>query len=1163
MKFEQLTPVQQAAVKERGSILVSAAAGSGKTAVLVERIIDELTSKESSLSADRLLVVTFTVAAAGEMRSRLEKGLDTYCKEHPEDTAASRQKLLLQSAKICTIDSFCIDLVRENFSKAGVAPDFKIAEEKDIVLMSERAMSAVFERYFEKEDPDFLHLLDAFGSFYDEKNLADAIEEIYEKSQNMPFPDMWLDSMDQRYSNDAFDLWCDIAFEEALRRINTVMRFIAAAANFFERDEIVAKAYSPAFQVAAQQSELIKNAAQAHDWDKTVSLCAEFSFGTFASVKGSNTNQNALSLKAIRKLCEAQVKKISKLFSEELSVTQKRFYQNAPASKMLIALTKEYTLALENEKKEKNMYTFSDIEHYAFSLICEHQNGEISLKQDAAEYINNYDEVLVDEYQDVNDLQDAFFYYLSDMGSHLFVVGDVKQSIYGFRGANPDNFISKINQAVHYKQADDSDLKSIVLDANFRSRKGVCDCVNFLFEKLMTKDNCGVSYKDTERLDSKAVFPEADIPAAEMHLVDSRGESKKEAEAIHIADCIENIMNSGEVIRDKKTGKLRAAEYSDFAIILRAMKGNASVISEELKRRAIPVSYTKENFLESKEIGIMLSILTVIDNPTREVELLSVMMSPVFRFTPDDMAEIRCADRKANLYSAVVACAENGNDKCQKFLRFIAELRRSAALIPLPKLISKIYDTTDFLSIAQMMTDGQARKANLIRLIELASDFSASGNNSIGNFLSGLKKLSDGKIKGATVSAGSNSVKIMSVHNSKGLQFPVCIFAFTGTSFNTMDQNKSLIIDPKFGVSFRYFDDEGSVTTIDKKLLAAFSMNNLLKEELRMLYVAATRAEDRLIITMAKKDPKDVLNKNAVKLEAAGGIISEDIYSSATGYSDWIIPCMLLHPDADELRKAANISRDTFEEREKMHIGIYTVEKQEVAREPEALATADSRIVKAIRERIEYKYPYDILRRIEAKASVSDIVHKAQVGTYDFTSRPGFLNESGLTPTGRGTAVHKIMQFMNFAAASEDFDAEIERLKEWEYISEAEAQVDTIHIRRFIRSQLFNRILLSKEVQREMQFLTYMPARLIEENIPDELKNEKIIVQGAVDLMFYEDDGIVIVDFKTDRVKEQKQLVDAYAEQLKIYADACQKITGMPVKEKIIYSLVLDSAIVI
>ncbi len=1162
MKFDELTPSQQAAVTQQGGIIVSAAAGSGKTAVLVQRIVDRLTSKENPLSADRLLVVTFTVAAAGEMRSRIEKELDLYCKNNPDDKNAARQKLLIRSARISTIDSFCIDLVRENFAKAGVSPDFKIADEKDIAAIKDTASTFVFSNYFAARDEEFLDLLDAFGSIYDEKNLVRAVDEIYEKSQNMPFPQMWLSEMLSAYEEKAFEKWSELACREAEKLIKTAMRYICAAKDVCEKDSDVKNAYLPSFLCAYEQSEKIVEYLKNNDWDNALKCVTAFSFSRFASIAGSQDNPVAVMAKKLRDLCKKSVEKVGALFSVERSLAKQRFIEGAPSGKKLIEITKTYCDEVDKVKKEKNLYTFSDIEHFAFSLICYEQDGEIFLKEDANEYIGQYDEILVDEYQDVNNLQDRFFYYLSDFGSHLFVVGDVKQSIYGFRGANPENFISAIKDSVDYSEAEDGDRKSIILDANFRSRKGVCEGVNFLFNQLMTEENCGIDYFKTQRLYPKANFPELDIPASEFHLVDSQGANEKEAEAKHIASYIKEIMSGGKVIKDKKTKELRTARYGDFAVIVRAMKGNASILVKAFNEAGIPVTYAKDSFLESREISIILSLLSVIDNPVRDVTLLSAMMSPVFNFTADDMAEIRSKNKKASLYSAVIE-ASVSNEKCRSFLEKIADYRRSAVILTLPKLISKIYDSTNLLSIVQMMEDGQAKSANLIHLIHLAENYVASGNQSISGFINSLQRVGDGKIKGATLSAGHDAVRIMSVHNSKGLQYPVCFFAFAGAAFNTMDQKKSLIIEENYGVAFNYYNDDGKIDTINKKLLIRFSNYNLLKEELRMLYVALTRAEDRLIITMSRKNPYSEIAKASVKLIASNGEIGEDIYTSAKCYADWLVPCMLLHPDAKQLRAMAEETAFSVLSGENMLIKVFKENEDTIPEVPAATQSPDYELSMEIRKRINYVYPFDALRSIEAKASVSDIAHKAEIGDYDFTSRPGFLSENGLTPTERGTAVHTIMQFMDYKAARENFEEEIERLKEWEYITEEQAKVDTVHIKRFIESDLFSRIIAAKSVEREMQFLTFMSAEKLIENIDDVLKDEKIVVQGAVDLMFMEDDGIVIVDFKTDRVNDERRLIESYCQQLRIYADACSKITGLKVKEKIIYSLVLDRSIVV
>ncbi len=1162
MKFDELTVTQQAAVREQGSIIVSAAAGSGKTAVLVQRIVDRLTSKENPLSADRLLVVTFTVAAAGEMRSRIEKELDIYCKNNPDDKNAARQKLLIKSAKISTIDSFCIDLVRENFSKANVSPDFKIAEEKDIAAIKDMASNVVISNYFAARDEDFLNLLDAFGSIYDEKNLVDAVDEIYEKSQNMPFPQMWLSQMMSSYNKDAFEKWCELGIFEAQKLTKTTLRYINAAKEMCEKDSNVKNAYLPNFLLAQEQCEKLLDYCKQKLWDDVLRGAKAFSFGKFGSVAGSKDNHVAVMVKKLRELCEKTIKKIDALLTEEKEFARQHFIEGAPSGRKLIEITKAYCQEVDKVKKEKNIYTFSDIEHFAFSLICYADENEIFLKEDANEYINQYDEILVDEYQDVNNLQDSFFYFMSNLGSHLFVVGDVKQSIYGFRGANPENFIDAIKEAVDYKEAKAKDKKLITLDANFRSRNGVCQAVNFIFDHLMTQENCGIDYKKTERLSPKAKFPQLNIPESEFHLVNSHGQNEKEAEAKHIAAYIKEIMCSGKVIKDKKTKELRDARYGDFAIIVRAMKGNAAVLVNAFNQAGIPVTYAKDSFLESKEISVMLSLLSVIDNPNRDVTLLATMMSPIFSFSADDMAQIRCVNRKASLYSAVIAAA-NSNEKCQKFLEQIADFRRNAAILTLPKLISKIYDCTNFLNIVQMMDDGQARNANLIHLTHLAENYVASGNQSISGFIRSLERVGDGKIKGATLSAGNDAVRIMSVHNSKGLQYPVCFFAFAGAAFNTMDQKKSLIIEENYGVAFRYYNDNGKIDTINKKLLARFSNYNLLKEELRMLYVALTRAEDRLIIILSRKNPYTDIAKASVKLVASAGKIGEDIYMGANCYADWIVPCMLLHPNGQELRKMAEETEFCVSSGENMLIKVFNDDEQVIPQKPASMETPNYELSEEIKKRINYVYPFDALRTIEAKASVSDIAHKAEIGNYDFTTRPGFLSESGLTPTERGTAVHTIMQFMDYHAAKDNFEEEIERLKEWEYITEEQSKVDTVHIKRFIKSDLFSRILSAKSVEREMKFLTFMSAGKLVDNIDHSLKDEKIVVQGAVDLMLVEDDGIVIVDFKTDRVNDEKELIESYAQQLRIYADACSKITGLKVKEKIIYSLVLDCCIVV
>ncbi|MBE6729912.1 MAG: hypothetical protein E7568_06745 [Ruminococcaceae bacterium] len=1162
MKFDKLTKQQQAAVLEKGSILVSAAAGSGKTAVLVERIIKELTKKDETLSADRMLVVTFTNSAAAEMRARLEKGIDEYCAENPKDKSAARQKILLQTAGISTIDSYCISMVRENFDKANVEIDFKIVEENDLETLKDTAIKTVFEKYFKNEDELFVSLLDAFGSLYDDSDLADAVKQIYRVSQDMPFPSVWLAKMEERYSNNSFSLWCEEAIVQARAYFETARRYVLSAEKYFTADEKIKKAYGSSFEYARESLEKAIDTAESKDWNALFDLMPIVKFDSFARGVAAD-DKNGIRVKKIREFAEKMIEKAKKLIYDSKDAVYQHFITTAPLNILLFKLTEEFTAELNKLLIEKNTYSFSDIEHKAFELLCEYKDGEIVLRKDADEFIDRYDEIFVDEYQDVNDLQDKFFYYLSNMGKKLFVVGDVKQSIYGFRGANPDNFLNKQKTAVDYKEAQKDDIKSITLDANFRSKDEICLFINHIFDRIMTEEFCGIDYKATERLFPAAVFPVTDTPACEVHITDSMGEKEKVAESAHIADYILSVMNSGEVIRDKKTGKLRKARFSDFAVLVRYLKPVAATIAQEFLKRGIPVSYSKEGLLQSKEIKTILALLQVIDNPTRDIELLSVLMSPLFCFTSDYVAKIRIDKRKCSLYSAVINSANNGDEKCKSFLSFIAGLRKYAAIMPLSKLIAHIYDVTDYMNVVSLMSEPDGRRANLNYLISLAENFENTGNSGIFAFKKHLEALDNGKLKGTAMNAGSDCVNLITIHYSKGLQYPVCILGFSGSGFSNKDQKSSVLIDTNRGISFSYYnDDEGKINPIDKRLLSIYLKKNQLKEELRMLYVALTRAEDRLMISMARKNVDSFLVNCAVKLEASENIINEDIYFAASCYADWIIPCMLLHDGGETFRSKAGYKLQA-EDSVGNVLSLICDFSDSKTEESQETIQIDSGIAKRIKENIVYEYPYDILRKIESKSAVSVMVHKSEEGNYDFTSTPGFLNSSGLTYAQRGTAVHKIMQYMNFDNAVADFEKEIERLLEWEYISEEEAKVDTVHIKRFIESDLFKRMYASDTLKREMKFLTFVPAGNIHEDMPESLKDEKIVVQGAVDCMFVENGEIVIVDFKTDRVKSEKRLIDAYAEQLNIYAVACEKIIGLKVKEKIIYSLVLDRSIVI
>lgn len=1164
MKFEDLTASQKAAVKQQGSILVSAAAGSGKTAVLVERIIDELTREDSPLSADRLLVVTFTVAAAGEMRARLEKGLSEYCKNNPADMHAAKQKLLLSSAKICTIDSFCIELLRENFEKADVDPDFKIAEESELLSASSVALARVMQKNFAENSEEFTQLLDAFGCIYDESNLTTQITEIYDKSQNLPFGKDWLFNAKSLCDNENKEFWINEAFNIALNKLCEVCNLLEEALKYAQKDEAVLKAYASALNKALCDAQKIKQCAENKEWDELFFKVNNFKFERFGSVKGSAENFVAIKVKAVKDFVVDKFSAISKIFFDTKENVLKGYNQVGKFIKVLLSLTLQYAEEYENELKERSILGFADVEQKALSLLCTLKDGKAVENPFSRELIEAFDEILVDEFQDVNDLQNMLFHVLSDNSKHLFAVGDVKQSIYGFRGANPNNFLKRRKEAVDYTLSPENAAKKIILDCNFRSAKDICDFTNFFFSLFMTEKNCGMQYEADDHLVAKAKITQTERPGVEVHLVEANEVlGEKVSSARHIADYIEAVMGEEEAVYDKDLKKMRKARFSDFAIILRKMKGDSTVIAAELKKRGIPVSYSKQEFLESREVAIMVSLLSVISNPTRDIDLLCVMASPIFAFTPEEIAKIRVEDKRSSFYSAVIKSSAN-NGKAKLIVDTLNGFRRLTVLYSLPKLISVLYEKTGFLNTVSMMSEGELRRANLMLLLSQAKSYDKTAKDGLEGFLNFLKSEDAKKIKPATLGASNDAVRIMSAHYSKGLQFPICILGFLSSSFNSADVRSTLLFDSEYGISFKYYSYEGKNDSLVREILSIKAKEKMLAEELRLFYVALTRAENRLVLMLSAKDAYAAINKAALKNNAANYGDTYESFSSANSVGDWVLSSLLLHPSASLTRVISGEEMPECEDKGRLEFKICQVETADISVLENEAAEPDETIVNELKKRFEYEYPYSKLLSLPSKTSVSTLVH-SNIGEEKVTlNTPSFMLKDGLNAAQKGTATHKVMQFINFENAKMNLDAELERLKEWEYITEEEfSAVNRKHIKAFFESKLFDRMASSGTLKREMQFITALKAGFVFEDCDNDIKEETVMVQGAMDCVFIEGNGVVIVDFKTDKVYNDEELKLRYKRQLDVYAEACKKIFGLDIKEKIIYSLHLDREITV
>ncbi|MBR4762160.1 MAG: UvrD-helicase domain-containing protein, partial [Clostridia bacterium] len=788
-------------------------------------------------------------------------------------------------------------------------------------------------------------------------------------------------------------------------------------------------------------------------------------------------------------------------------------------------------------------------------------NGKYIKTEQAKELICRYDEVLVDEFQDVNDLQNALFELLSDDGKKLFVVGDMKQCIYAFRGSNPDIFLKKKNESSDYSSGEKGANKGarILLSENFRSRKGICETVNFFFENLMIKEVGSLVYDNGEMLNPGATFADNGEIETDFLVIDKVDEADEdsvvESEGKAIARYIAETVKKGNILSDKKGG-LRPANYGDFCILLAAVKNKANVIAKELNACGIPAKVGGGEFFKSTEIIIARSLLKVISNPYSDIELLSVMMSPVYGFSAEEVARLRVGNRDKNLYSSLCACA--GGKKSEKLLADLSDFRRMSCMLTVDRLVSYVLDKTDMINVFYSLPGGDIRAENLIEFMRLASEFAGNSASGLYGFLKHLDSMEDTSFK-IEPKADGDCVKIMTIHGSKGLQFPICIVAgLSNTIKNPENRGYACNYSNEMGIGFKYYsrDDLKPREDFGYRLMEDRKNKGIAQERLRLLYVAFTRAEEKLCLVSCLKDARVALDTAAEATDCGARALSGRYILSANSCTKYLLAMALTHPDADVLRKVLGREVKTSKTGSRINFEFISTLSAATGEAVKNEQAPDSELANKIRSNIDCEYRFKGLTGIPAKISVSALANKAEAERFAMEDRPAFMEKDGLSAAGRGTAIHRIMQFIRFDT-SPDIKSEIERLVREGRISESEAAAaDTGKLKAFFESDLYRRICASADVRREMRFLTELPASYYGGEFED-----KFIVQGAVDLCFTEPDGVVVVDFKTDRVDDAAALKECYSEQISVYGKACEKIFKMPVKEKIIYSFNLSQAI--
>jgi len=1158
------TDQQKAIDARKGTLLVSAAAGSGKTAVLVERVIRRICDSENPCGVENLLIVTFTNAAAAQMKDKIFAAIGKKIAENPADKRLRRQQLMLPCANICTIDSFCIGLVRENFHSLGIAPDFALLDEGKLSILRSQAVNTVVDKLHEEHSQSFITLSELISDKKDDSKLIDAILKLYELSRAYPFPEKWLNSLSENFSTctDAGkSIWGKMIFEYISQLITSCISDAEHCIRLLADEPELEEKYRSTFENDKLLFEELLEFTGNCSWDEAVEKFAKI---PFAAIKRAPSGYQS----SVKEICQntrsaykERIADTGKLLCISENEHRKDIEQLSPVISELINAVLKFSEEFSRLKAEENGADFSDTLHLALKLLVEPtENGYVKTPL-AIGLSENYAEILVDEYQDVNKAQDMIFSALSKNENNLFMVGDVKQSIYRFRQAMPEIFLARRDGMEEYE--DENYPAKVTLGKNFRSRSGVTEIVNFIFSSLMSRDAGGLDYDKNEFLEAAANYPEKDGADTEVCLIETDKDNYLAAQARYAADYIEKAIADG--ITFTNGDSQRKATYGDFCILLRSIKNCAKDFMDEFSARGIPFSCEAGGgLLSTPEIMFMFSLLKIIDNPVDDIPLTAVMLSPVFGFTPDDLAQMRAANRKGSFYHCLVQSAEGGNLKSVDFLEKIKDMRRIASTVSAGELIRRLIEDTGYNAIVAAMKDSARRRANLNCFIDLANKYESTGKKGVSGFI----RYIDSIIKSGNDIAGSepkadegNSVKIMTIHKSKGLEFPVCFIAACEKKYSNLSLREDLLIAPESGIGIKNCSGLAKFDTLARIAAKLEIKKAEHSEELRVLYVALTRPKEKLIILSSANDWSKELAKISANIRNEK-LIDPFTVVNFSSYSECILSALIRHPDAHALRNAAGISASAAipcNTALKTQIITGNTENAQAAEET-ACAAPDKNIIREIQNRLSYVYPYAELEGILAKRVASKLDSEEIGGEYFASRKPSFISKDRLTPAQRGTATHRFMQYADYEKAGINVSEELNRLVGQGMLTQTEADVvDKKAISRFFTSDLAKRMLAAEKVYKEYTFTASVPLCEMEPEIKQ--SDEVIIIDGVADCAFVENGELVIVDFKTDKASTGAELAEKYREQLSVYRRCLAEVIGLPVKQTLIYSFRLGETV--
>ena len=1202
---------QQAINKAKSNILVAAAAGSGKTAVLVERIINKILNEK--IDIDKLLVVTFTNAAASEMRERILNAIYKKIDESENEEEIQnlqKQVVLLNKASICTIDSFCLDVVRNNFFEIDISPNFRIADTAEIELLKQEVLDELFEEKYEEKNKDFQKLIKTYTSYRDDTPLKDLILKIYSYISSSPYPKKWLDDAIERFNikDENLDftktVWGELLIQEIKEELQDDIAILEAQAKRLsvESDLVL-------FQKTIENDviELKRLFENLDNWNKAYSIANSVDFITWPRNKvDSLEKENAKNVRdQVKKKFKTKVDKIFVSSSEEAIQDIIEMYNTLLKLKNLIF---EFDELFTKKKKDKNIVDFSDVEHYALQiLVREKEDGTHERTDVAQKYMKQFEEIAIDEYQDSNLVQE---YILSSVsrGNNIFMVGDVKQSIYKFRQARPELFLEKY-KSYSLENANERGLK-IQLFKNFRSRENILDFTNEIFKNIMSESLGEIEYTEEEFLNLGASWESKEIKN-EIDIIDLKEQEKDydeenseeeeiqenlediEIEAKFVAKKIEELIDSKYQVYDLKAQKYRDIKYRDIAILLRSTKAKAPIFEKELIEKDIPVySDMSSEYIDTMEIQTILSLLKIIDNPMQDIPLVTVMRSSIGKFTDNELVEIRLADQHSDFYTTLLksklSVSTELKRKIERFLNELDKWRKEQEYLSLDELIWKIYEDTGFLNYMGVLPNGMLRQENLKMLFERAKQYESASFKGLFNFIRFIERLhsSSGDLSSAKmIGENEDVVRIMSIHKSKGLEFPIVFLASTSSQFNLMDLNKDILLDQELGLGVKYIDYDMQVKydTLTKLALRNKELNSVYSEEMRILYVALTRAKEKLYITGIKKDfskEKENIENMLSIYNKQEGKINPILVKKYKTYLDWIL--MVYYSDFDKMKDLADVNifvkNDLIKE-------LKPEEKQEIDLirmiEENSKEVTDTEIKKVENElSFEYEYKADTL--IPSKTSITAIAHKnMEEARYNATDEievenyeedeitfpvPKFLNnedEEKITASKRGTIMHLCMKNLDFSKEYEIQDVKnlVEELKNKDIITEKEANsVNINQILRFTKSDVWQELKSAKEYHKEEPFYINVQASEVEETE----STANILAQGIIDLYYIDkNDNLVLLDYKTDYVTEGEEevLIKRHTPQLLLYKEALENALNRKVDRIYIYSTVLGKKV--